>query len=58
MRIFQQNKGELVGLKEKAFKLEKEIQRLVEINLEQISGYKFIKSEFIIKSNRIDIGLR
>ena len=54
MQIFQQNKNELKGLKEKAFKLEKEIQKLVETNLEQISGYKFIKSEFIIKSNRID----
>lgn len=54
MRLFQQNKSELKGLKEKPFKLEKEIQTIVENNLEQISGYKFIKSEFSIKSNRID----
>lgn len=54
MKIFQQNKNELKGLKEKLFKLEKEIQTIVENNLEQISGYTFIKSEFSIKSNRID----
>lgn len=54
MKIFQQNKNELKGLKEKPFKLEKEIQTIVENNLEQISGYTFIKSEFSIKSNRID----
>lgn len=54
MKIFQQNKNELKGLKEKPFKLEKEIQTIVESNLEQISGYTFIKSEFSIKSNRID----
>lgn len=54
MKIFQQNKNELKGLKEKPFKLEKEIQTIVENNLEQISSYTFIKSEFSIKSNRID----
>ncbi len=54
MRIFQQNRSELKGLKEKTFKLEKEIQKIVENNLEQVSGYQLIKSEFAIKNNRID----
>jgi len=54
MQLFQQNKTDLICLKEKSFKLEKDIQKIVESNLEQISGYKFIKSEFTIKSNRID----
>ncbi|MBS7120304.1 MAG: DUF91 domain-containing protein [Dysgonomonas sp.] len=54
MRLFQHNKNELKSLKEKPFKLEKEIQTIVENNLEQISGYTFIKSEFSIKTNRID----
>ncbi|NMA74703.1 MAG: DUF91 domain-containing protein [Bacteroidales bacterium] len=54
MKIFQQNKSELKGLKEKPFKLEKDIQRIVEANLERILGYRFIKSEFTIKNNRID----
>ena len=54
MQLFQQNKNELIGLKEIPFKLEKDIQRIIENNLERIFGYKFIKSEFRIKSNRID----
>ena len=54
MQIFQQNKGQLNGLREKPFKLEKDIQKLVENNLGQVSGYKFIKSEFVVKSYRID----
>lgn len=51
MRIFQQNKSELRGLKEKPFELEIDIQKIVENNLEQISGYHFIKTEFTIKNN-------
>jgi predicted transport protein len=54
MKIFQQNKNSLNSLKEKPFKLEKDIQKIVEHNLEQISGYQFIKSEFTIKNKRID----
>ena len=54
MKIFQQNKSDLKGLKEKPFKLEQEIQKIVENNLDQVSGYQVIKSEFTIKSNRID----
>ena len=54
MRLFKQNKSTLNSLKEKPFKLEKEIQKIVENNLEQVSGYQLIKSEFTIKSNRID----
>ncbi|MCC8152939.1 MAG: endonuclease NucS [Tannerellaceae bacterium] len=54
MRIFQQNNNELAGLKEIPFKLEKDMQKLFEENLQQITGYTFIKSEFIIKSNRVD----
>ncbi|MDD4531918.1 MAG: endonuclease NucS [Bacilli bacterium] len=54
MKIFQQNKSELKGLKEKPFKLEKDIQKIVENNLGQVSGYQLIKSEFTIKNNRID----
>lgn len=54
MQIFQYQKNTLNNLKEKSFKLEKNMQDLFEQNLEQITRYKFIKSEFIIKSNRID----
>lgn len=54
MRIFEQKTNSLTGLKEKPFKLEKEIQNVVENNLDAIFGYKFIKSEFMIKNYRID----
>lgn len=49
MQLFQQDKSGLIGLKEKSFKLEKDIQKIVECNLEQISGYRFVKSEFAVK---------
>lgn len=54
MKIFQHNKSELDSLKEKPFKLEKEIQIIFEKSLEKILGYLFIKSEFVIKNGRID----
>ena len=54
MQIFQQTPKELKSLKDQPFKLEKDIQKVIENNLEQISGYKFIKSEFIVKNNRFD----
>ncbi len=54
MNIYHQNKNQLSSLKEKHFKLEKEIQHLFEANFEKITGWKLIKSEFIIKSNRFD----
>lgn len=41
-------------MKEKPFKLEKDIQKLFEANLEQITDFKFVKSEFIIKNVRLD----
>lgn len=54
MQLYTQHKNQLTNLKEKPFKLEKEIQQLFEANLENITGWKFIKSEFSIKANRID----
>lgn len=54
MQIFQSHKQSLLSLKERLFKLEKDIQKLFEQNLELITNLKLIKSEFTIKSNRID----
>ena len=54
MQLFQQSKSTLNSLKEKPFKLEKDIQKVVEGNLSQISVYRFVKSEFVIKNSRID----
>ncbi|MCT4135388.1 hypothetical protein HZP67_00650 [Elizabethkingia anophelis] len=54
MDIFIQHKNLMTSLKEKNFKLEKDIQNLFETNIETITNLKLIKSEFTIKSNRID----
>jgi len=54
MQIFQNNNQTLSTLRELPFKLEKEIQNLFEQNIELLSNLKLVKSEFTIKSNRID----
>jgi len=54
MNLFTNHKNQLASLKEKPFKLEKEIQNLFEANLANLTALQFIKSEFTIKSNRID----
>jgi predicted transport protein len=54
MQLYLKQKGSLSGLKEKPFKLEKDIQRLFEANLEQITGFKLIKTEFSLKNVRFD----
>lgn len=54
MQLFIQNKNQLSSLKEKPFKLEKDIQKLFETNLGSISGLKLVKSEFIVKAQRLD----
>ncbi|WP_240704095.1 PDDEXK family nuclease [Porphyromonas levii] len=45
---------QLTLIKEKPFKLEKEIQNIVEKNLQELLGLDFIKTEFSIGSFRID----
>ncbi|WP_304343342.1 DUF5655 domain-containing protein [Chryseobacterium koreense] len=54
MLLFKDTKGSLAELNEKPFKLEKEIQTLFEKNIEAITRLYLVKSEFTIKSNRID----
>ena len=53
MALFKiENKLEYI--KEKPFKLEKEIQDLTEHNLNTILGLDFVKSEFALNNFRID----
>ncbi|HEP1081662.1 TPA: hypothetical protein VB180_001368, partial [Pasteurella multocida] len=54
MQIFHKNKNNLVNLKEVPFKLERDIQRLVENNLTQATGLLLVKSEFSVQNQRID----
>ena len=53
MQLFQNRNG-FTDLKEKPFKLEREMQNLFEKNLTQITGLEFVKSEFSIQSKRLD----
>ena len=48
------NSGQLDQIREFDFKLEKEIQKLTEENLQSIFGLEFIKSEFSLNNFRID----
>lgn len=54
MQLYQTKSHELLELVENPFRLEKEIQALFEQNLFEFTGLEFVKSEFVIKSNRID----
>jgi predicted transport protein len=55
MNLYQsKNSNSLSVLKEKPFKLEKEIQNIFETNLQDIMGLQLVKSEFSIKNKRID----
>lgn len=54
MIIYNNTGNNLIQVKEKPFKLEKEIQAIFESNLQNIMGLLFVKSEFTIKNKRID----
>lgn len=55
MKLYHQKKSvSLFNLKEKPFKLEREIQKLFEANLREVLGLQLVKSEFSIKNKRID----
>lgn len=54
MIIYNTVGNKLVQVKEKPFKLEREIQSIFESNLQNIMGLLFVKSEFTIKNKRID----
>lgn len=54
MQLYHQQKDTLLGLKEKPFKLEKDIQKLFESNIEQITSFKFVRTEFSLKNVRFD----
>jgi predicted transport protein len=55
MNLYQsKNTNSLNILKEKPFKLEKEIQTLFEKNLNELMGLEMVNSEFVIKGKRID----
>lgn len=55
MNLYQsKNTTDIILLKEKPFKLEREIQILFEKNLPELMSLEMVKSEFVIKGKRID----
>lgn len=54
MAIYKLTQSKLTAIKDKPYKLEREIQRLFEENLPAIMGVEVVKSEFTIKNKRID----
>ncbi len=54
MALYINQTGKLKEVKEKPFKLEKDIQKVFEANLFAIMGLELVKSEFTIKNKRID----
>lgn len=54
MPLYINHTGKLKEVKEKPFKLEKDIQKVFEANLYDIMGLELVKSEFTIKNKRID----
>ncbi|MDO5035903.1 MAG: DUF5655 domain-containing protein [Porphyromonas sp.] len=54
MSLYRIEKEKVALVKEKPFKLEKEIQAIVEKNLQSLLGLEFIRSEFALNSFRID----
>jgi hypothetical protein len=55
MPIFNISKnGDLVQITEKNFLIEKDIQKIVEKNIDTIFGLKFITSEYSLNNLRLD----
>jgi predicted transport protein len=54
MTLYLNTSGQLKEIKELPLKLEKDIQRIFENNLQSIMGLELVKSEFTIKNKRID----
>lgn len=54
MALYINQTGKLKEVKEKPFKLEKDIQKVFEENLSAIMSLELVKSEFTIKNKRID----
>ena len=50
MILYNNTSSKLNQVKEKPFKLEKEIQNIFENNLHEVMGLELVKSEFAIKN--------
>lgn len=53
MRLYTLNTNGLTGLKEKPFKLERDIQNVAETNLETIFGYRLLSLSLLLKTTEL-----
>ena len=54
MNLYKLNKNNLESIKSNSFKLEKDIQNIIENNSQELFNLEFVKSEFTIGKYRID----
>jgi RecB family endonuclease NucS len=54
MKLFDIRKNKVEEVEQLPFKLERDIQNLIEPNLDTFFGLKFIKSEFTVDKYRVD----
>ena len=54
MPIFSIEKGSLKEISQKSIELEKDIQGMVEKNLDTVFGVEFVTSEFALNELRVD----
>lgn len=54
MRLYNTRNNKIEPITEKPFRLERDLQRLFEENLNQITILRFVSSEFTVKSFRLD----
>ena len=54
MTIYAIQNNKLAEIHEAPFKLEREIQKIIEDNLSEVMGLTLVRSEFTIKNRRID----
>lgn len=54
MQLFQNDRGVLTPIEKDSFKLEKDIQSLIESNMDTLFGLEFVSSEFAVAEFRLD----
>lgn len=54
MALYKITENKIEAVKEQDFKLEKEIQKLIEVNLKSILNFELVRSEFSLNNFRID----
>ena len=54
MKLYNVKKDTLVSIRQEEFRLERDLQQIVEVNLETLFGLTFVSSEFSLGEFRLD----